>query len=229
MRGPCPSSTRRPSTGARPPRASRPPPCAPKPRSSAGSLARRRWASTTSSRRSPEARRSTWPAGPRAKKSCSASRSGPRSPSLPPSGDSWAGFGGGLYFHGHEIFGPKHVVIHDIELVPDVLTIRRWLSAQGIEVPAGVLPFHRARGVIHLLDARPGSNERVLTLGGSATFPDLASFLDAIVLPRAVHRGRCVREQRVGLKETKRKNRARIARIRKICRSTDAAVLRSSL
>jgi hypothetical protein len=95
--------------------------------------------------------------------------------------------GGGLYFHGHEIFGPTHVVIHDIELVPDLLTVRKWLAAQGIEVPAGLLPFHRARGVIHLLDARPGSKERVLTLGGSATFPDLASFLDAIVLPRAVH------------------------------------------
>jgi len=93
-------------------------------------------------------------------------------------------FGGGLYFHGHEVFGPKPVVIHDIELVPDLLTVRKWLLAQGAEVPPELLAFHRARGVIHLLDTRPGSTERVLTLGGSATFPDLASFFEAIILPR---------------------------------------------
>jgi hypothetical protein len=109
---------------------------------------------------------------------------------LPPSFRTFlCRFGGGLYFHGHEIFGPKHVVIHDIELVPDLITIRKWLTAQGIEVPPHLLPFHRARGVIHLLDTRPGSMERVFTLGAAATFRDLASFLDAIVLPRAAHPG----------------------------------------
>jgi hypothetical protein len=95
-----------------------------------------------------------------------------------------ARFGGGLYYHGHEIFGPTQVYIHDIELVPDLVGIRRWLGAQGLEVPAGALAFHRARGAIHLLDAAPGSPERVTTLGGSSSFPDLASFLEAIVLPR---------------------------------------------
>jgi hypothetical protein len=94
-------------------------------------------------------------------------------------------FGGGLYFHGHEIFGPQHVVIHDIELVPDLLTVRKWLAAQGIEVPGDLVPFHRARGVIHLLDVRPEGAGRVLTLGGPATFPDLAGFLETLVLPRA--------------------------------------------
>jgi hypothetical protein len=104
---------------------------------------------------------------------------------LPPSFRAFlARFGGGLYYHGHEIFGPTQVYIHDIELVPDLVGIRRWLGAQGLEVPAGALAFHRARGAIHLLDAAPGSPERVTTLGGSSSFPDLASFLEAIVLPR---------------------------------------------
>lgn len=93
-------------------------------------------------------------------------------------------FGGGLYFHGHEIFGPSQVCIHDIELVPDLLSLRRWLLGQGQEVPPDWLPFHRARGAIHLIDVRPGSLDRVRALGGSAEFPDLASFLEAVVLPR---------------------------------------------
>jgi hypothetical protein len=95
-----------------------------------------------------------------------------------------ARFGGGLYYQGHEIFGPTQVYIHDIELVPDLVGIRRWLGAQGLEVPAGALAFHRARGAIHVLEGGPGSPERVTTLGGSSSFPDLASFLEAIVLPR---------------------------------------------
>jgi hypothetical protein len=107
--------------------------------------------------------------------------------SLPPSFRAFlARFGGGLYFHGHEIFGSSQVFIHDIELVPDLLSFQKWLARQGVAAPPGLLAFHRARGAVHALDLRPGSIDRVLRLDGSASFPDLASFLEIIVLPRRV-------------------------------------------
>ena len=94
-------------------------------------------------------------------------------------------FGGGLFFHGHEIFGARRVMIHDIELVPDILSIKRHLAAQGQPLPAHLVPFHRARGVVHLLDVgRDGRGEQVVALDGSASFPNLASFLETIVVPR---------------------------------------------
>jgi hypothetical protein len=93
-------------------------------------------------------------------------------------------FGGGLFFHGHEIFGPRRVVIHDIELVPDALAMRRRLEASAT-LPEGAIPFHRARGVVHLVDSRPESGgERVFSIPPAQPYPDLASFLESVVLPR---------------------------------------------
>lgn len=92
-------------------------------------------------------------------------------------------FGGGLFFHGHEVFGPRRVMIHDIELVPDILTMVRRVASEGL--PAGLVPIHRARGVIHFLDLRPeGGGEQVVSFSGAAAFPNLASFLETVVLPR---------------------------------------------
>jgi hypothetical protein len=94
-------------------------------------------------------------------------------------------FGGGLFFHGHEIFGARRVMIHDIELVPDILSIKRRLAAEGRPLPAHLVPFHRARGAVHLLDVGPeGGGEQVVALDGPASFPSLASFLETVVVPR---------------------------------------------
>jgi hypothetical protein len=92
--------------------------------------------------------------------------------------------GGGLFFHGHEIFGPRRVMIHDIELVPDMLSVRDWLSrTRGL--PEGLVPFHRARGVIHVLNLkRDDQAESVIRLGGPEEYPSLAAFLETVVLPR---------------------------------------------
>jgi hypothetical protein len=93
-------------------------------------------------------------------------------------------FGGGLFFHGHEIFGPRRVMIHDIELVPDIVAFRDWL-ARSRGLSEGLIPFHRARGVVHVLDLRQNdANDRVSSLDGPDQYPDLASFLDTVVLPR---------------------------------------------
>jgi hypothetical protein len=95
--------------------------------------------------------------------------------------------GGGLFFNGHEIFGPRRVMRHDIELVPDILSMRRWLARDRPSgVPEGFLPIHRARGVVHLMDARPDrSGESVVSLPAATPYPDLASFLETVVLPRS--------------------------------------------
>jgi hypothetical protein len=92
--------------------------------------------------------------------------------------------GGGLFFHGHEIFGPRRVMIHDIEFVPDIISLRDWL-ARSRGLPVGLIPLHRARGVIHVLDLRGDeANERVSCLDGPDEYPDFASFLETVVLPR---------------------------------------------
>jgi SMI1/KNR4 family protein SUKH-1 len=94
-------------------------------------------------------------------------------------------FGGGLFYNGHEVFGPTRTMVHDIELVPDMLSVRHRLAEEG-SLPQGFLPFHRARGVVNLIDAREavGTGE-IVPLSQSPPHPDLASFLETVVLPRA--------------------------------------------
>jgi len=91
--------------------------------------------------------------------------------------------GGGLFYNGHEIFGPMRCMVHDIELVPDVLSVAHRLKEEGSLTP-GFIPLHRARGVIHLLDARPLLGGAVVPLGGGAAHADLVAFLEVVVLPR---------------------------------------------
>lgn len=83
--------------------------------------------------------------------------------------------GGGVYYLRHEIFGARRVMIHDIELLPDVLSFRRRFDLLPAE-----LPMHQAGAVVHVLDLRSGQVRR--TTGGIA-YPDFASFLEAVVVP----------------------------------------------
>jgi len=88
--------------------------------------------------------------------------------------------GGGLYYHGHEIFGPARAMVHDIEMVPDLVSVRERLSADSA-APADLVAFHRARGAFHFFDRRrPG----VFSATGERLFADLAGFLETIVVPR---------------------------------------------
>ena len=89
-------------------------------------------------------------------------------------------FGGGIFYNGHEIFGPTRCMVHDIELVPDLLSVRQWLR-EDKALAEGLVPLHRARGVVHLIDLRRGS---VVSLEGGEPHPDLAAFLENVVLPR---------------------------------------------
>lgn len=89
--------------------------------------------------------------------------------------------GSGIFYERHEIFGPHTIVIHDIELVPNALSMRRWLTSQGASAE-GLLPIHRADGVIHLMNAAQ-EPATVVSLSHSTAYPDLARFLEAVVLP----------------------------------------------
>jgi hypothetical protein len=93
-------------------------------------------------------------------------------------------FGGALLYDRHEVFGPFRVLVHDIEMVPDLLSIRARLRREGC-LPAHLIPFHRADGVIHALDmAAAGSRTtQVVGLEDNAVYPSLSMFLRAVVLP----------------------------------------------
>ena len=87
-------------------------------------------------------------------------------------------FGGGLLYNDHELAGGQRVLMHDIELVPDLKSFGSALAGKG---SATLVPFHRSRGVGHGFDPATGA---VRELDGGRAFPDLASFLEAVVLPR---------------------------------------------
>jgi hypothetical protein len=92
--------------------------------------------------------------------------------------------GGALLFDCHEVFGPHPVMIHDIDLVPDILTFRHLLEREGHRLPPDSVPVHRCEGRVHLLYLRePGMSGRVVALDLSASYPDFAAFMRAVVLP----------------------------------------------
>jgi SMI1/KNR4 family protein SUKH-1 len=95
-----------------------------------------------------------------------------------------ARLGGGLFYAGHEIFGPHRVMVHDIELVPSLTAIRTGPCAERI--PEGLVPFHRMGGTLHAFDLRGSAGAgRIVAFPYGSTYPELASFLDDEVLPPA--------------------------------------------
>ena len=95
-------------------------------------------------------------------------------------------FGGGIFYERHELFGARRLMIHDIELVPDLLSFRRLLAAEGgAGSERGLVPFHRADGKVHLLDLRRATATPVISADGESSYPDLACFLEQVVIPKA--------------------------------------------
>jgi hypothetical protein len=89
--------------------------------------------------------------------------------------------GGGLYYDRHEIFGARRLMMHDIELVPQALSVQtRQTALRGGSPTPFLLPFHRTRDAIHWLDLRTGTVH-----GGGRRYPDLANFLEEVVMPAA--------------------------------------------
>jgi hypothetical protein len=92
--------------------------------------------------------------------------------------------GPGIYYQKHEIFGGRRVMIHDIELVPDLMSIQRQLVREAAAPPPGWFPLHRGGGALHLIDLSSGAERgRIVRSGHGESYPDLPAFLEAIVLP----------------------------------------------
>jgi hypothetical protein len=92
--------------------------------------------------------------------------------------------GGGILYERHEVFGARRLMVHDIELVPDLVSFRRrFVEAVG-PLAEHLVPFHRAEGVVHLLDLRGGGAPSVVSADGTRSYPDLACFFEQFVLPK---------------------------------------------
>jgi hypothetical protein len=92
--------------------------------------------------------------------------------------------GGGILYDEHEVFGGRRLMVHDIELVPDALTLTRRHADEGRPWPADLVPFHRCRGRLHLLDLSHGEKAQVVGEDGRS-WPSLPAFLSEVVLPGA--------------------------------------------
>jgi hypothetical protein len=98
--------------------------------------------------------------------------------------------GGGIFYERHELFGARRLMVHDIELVPDLLSFHRRFTAAGeVPSPESLVPFHRADGVVHLLDLRSAGEASVVSADGTRSYPDLAHFLQHVVIASAAPGG----------------------------------------
>jgi hypothetical protein len=92
--------------------------------------------------------------------------------------------GAGILYDDQEVFGSRRLMVHDIELVPDVLTVARQRAQSGQPCPPHLVPFHRSRGCLHLLDVSEGGNAGVVAEDGRR-WRSLFEFLQEVVLPAA--------------------------------------------
>ena len=93
--------------------------------------------------------------------------------------------GGGILYERHELFGPRRLMIHDIELVPDLLSMRAQLRRRAIGLAPELLPLHRCEGVLHLVDVSRPDRAPILREDGSEAYPSLAAFLEEFLLKDA--------------------------------------------
>jgi len=101
-----------------------------------------------------------------------------------------ARLGGGIFYERHELFGARRLMIHDIELVPDLVSFRRSFAGEaGGDPGPDLVPFHRADGVVHLLDLRKEGESPILSADRKRSYPDLARFLRQVVIPEAPRPG----------------------------------------
>jgi hypothetical protein len=94
-----------------------------------------------------------------------------------------ARIGFGILYDRHEVYGTRPLILHDIEMVPDILAIRRRLEQEGRPCPERLVPFHRTRGVLHLLDVSGDEGAAPVRSETGQAYADLADFLRQVVLP----------------------------------------------
>jgi hypothetical protein len=81
--------------------------------------------------------------------------------------------GNGIFFGKEELLGPRRLMVHDIELLADMMSVK----AQAPGLPEAWLPFHRCDGVIHAVDLAPATFGQVHAWPGGAPCGDIAVFL----------------------------------------------------
>lgn len=89
--------------------------------------------------------------------------------------------GGGVYYMRHEIFGARRVMIHDIELVPDVMSFRHWV---GSAVPDQWLPIERSTDGIYAIALGVPDPAPVRDFSSGTTYPDFAALLEVLTRSR---------------------------------------------
>lgn len=90
--------------------------------------------------------------------------------------------GGGILYDRHEVFGARRLIVHDIELVPDLLSVRQRLEAEGHHWPDHLIPFHRSQGIVHVMDVSQGEGSTPALSETGKSYPNLPDFLEAVVL-----------------------------------------------
>ena len=81
--------------------------------------------------------------------------------------------GNGIFFGKEELLGPRRLMIHDIELLPDMMTVK----ARTEGLPEDWLPFHRCDGALHVVDLAPAAFGEVRSWPDRASHGDVAAFL----------------------------------------------------
>jgi SMI1/KNR4 family protein SUKH-1 len=89
--------------------------------------------------------------------------------------------GNGIFFGKQELLGPRRLMVHDIELLADMMSVK----AQASGLPEAWLPFHRCDGVMHAVDLSPETFGQVHSWPGGAPRGDIADFLGDLLTPEA--------------------------------------------
>jgi len=87
--------------------------------------------------------------------------------------------GNGIFFEKEELFGPRRLMVHDIELLPDMMTVKAGL----VGLPDAWLPFHRCDGALSVVDLSGESFGEVRSWPDGAPQGDVAEFLARRLTP----------------------------------------------
>ena len=86
--------------------------------------------------------------------------------------------GNGIFFGREELFGPRRLMVHDIELLPGMTGVQA--ATPGL--PADWLPFHRCDGALHVVDLKPEADGAVYSWPDKVHRGDVGSFLASRLL-----------------------------------------------
>lgn len=87
--------------------------------------------------------------------------------------------GNGIFFGKEELLGPRRLMVHDIELLPDIMSVK----ARTPGLPESWLPFHRRDGALHVVDVSPEAFGQVRSWPDREPRGDIAAFLAERLTP----------------------------------------------